>query len=152
MQRTFQSIEIEPTDAAYLAGIIDGEGWVSIGQQQDRRQYSRNYYYLMVGVTNTDEALVRWVREVTGRGTVSVRNVKGSLGTKPQWIWVARGWAAGDVLRVVQRYMRIKQRKAMLGIQFQEYRDANQQMSVGRTIPVEVTAQLEAFHQEMYGL
>jgi hypothetical protein len=53
-------------DAAYLAGLIDGEGTISLSRRHatERRQ-------LVVSISSTERALVDWAERATGVGKVT---------------------------------------------------------------------------------
>lgn len=53
-----------PTDLAYLAGIIDGEGWVGLQKRLDRRWVT---YKPALRVTNTDANLINHIYEIWER-------------------------------------------------------------------------------------
>lgn len=124
IRNRYDRINMNQCDAAYLAGIVDGEGSISIGHQKDSRPRGADYYYLLLTITNTSEDLLTWVTSVTGRGNYYEKSRKGSLGKKRCYSWTARGWSAADVLKEIAPHMIVKQRKAELGIQFQDVKDS----------------------------
>jgi hypothetical protein len=50
-----------PTDLAYLAGIIDGEGWIGLQKRLDRRWVT---YKPALRITNTDPNIINRVYEI----------------------------------------------------------------------------------------
>jgi hypothetical protein len=54
--------EMEETAKAYVAGIIDGEGSISLARHFGARTYGR-YVYPVVRVANTDRRLIDWLEE-----------------------------------------------------------------------------------------
>lgn len=99
-------------DLGYLAGILDGEGHISI--ESKAAGCARNCVH--VGVTNTDETLLAWLETIGGH--VSWRVNKPNLGSKPCGVWqlVARQDVLA-LLRAVRPHMRIKQDRAQAGIE-----------------------------------
>jgi len=57
---------LDPTIAGYLAGLIDGEGTVTLTRVH--RNESRR---LVVSISNNDLGLLRFVREVVGMGRIT---------------------------------------------------------------------------------
>ena len=57
---------LEQTDAAYIAGIIDGEGTVTLS----RRHLSENRH-LVISISNTDRPLLEYVMNSVGVGKIT---------------------------------------------------------------------------------
>lgn len=68
---------MDAVDIAWVAGIIEGEGW--IGLRGSQRQCHIN-------VSMTDEDIIRRLHETTGEGHVGFTPMRGNM-TKPQWLW-----------------------------------------------------------------
>ena len=71
-------------EAAYIAGLFDGEGSVYFTRRPEKKKKhkGRGYRYsnsmrISMEVTMTDESVVRWVHEVLGCGTVVRKPRKG---------------------------------------------------------------------------
>ena len=85
-------------DAAYIAGLFDGEGSIYFAKRKEKKKKHKGdgYRYSMsqrisMEITMTDEMVIRWVHEVLGVGTVVRKPRKGLRkdGTKylMQWRW-----------------------------------------------------------------
>lgn len=73
-------------ELAYLAGIVDGEGTISlrtVSNQAARRRWS---WRLTVLVTNNDFALLDWIAQTTGKGWIS-KSVRYRGKTNPIGTW-----------------------------------------------------------------
>lgn len=114
---------LSPVEAAYLAGILDGEGSVSLVNQRDVRSGGEYYRSLICSITNTDQALGEWVLRTTGLSRLQRVDVSSSIGTKPRWTWRIRGETAAAFLRQVEPYMVVKRDRALLAIAFQDVRN-----------------------------
>ena len=59
-------MEHKVTDLAYLAGIVDGEGCITITENM---KGGRNYYRLVLDITNTSYDLMQWLEDtfISGR-------------------------------------------------------------------------------------
>ncbi len=101
------------TDLAYTAGIIDGEGWICIKR-------TPRAYQITVGVGNTNEWLINWLQFSFGGGVYPRTGLADNQ--KPQWHWNLSTRQAGNFLKLILPYLRIKRPQAELAIQFQSRR------------------------------
>lgn len=92
---------MEPTDAAYLAGIVDGEGSIV----RIKKQNGRDVWRLVV--VNTDLDLLNWCRETTGCGAVTVKALAGER-NKASWTWQCYADNTCRVLEQLRPYLKIK--------------------------------------------
>ena len=112
----YSEIELSITvaQAAYLAGIIDGEGFVGLSKKKDLKGVRGGYSYRpYIGVSNTCKSVIDWIAGVTKIGNVRA-NSPPKAGHKPSWRWEAWSQKASYVLRAVRPYMVIKTRQADL--------------------------------------
>jgi len=97
--------------AAYLAGLIDGEGSIML--------YRRGVGAAMrVTVANTNRALLDWCAVTCGVGNIVAirqRNAK----HKPGGAWLVNSQAAASVLEQIRPYLVIKGEQADLAFAFQ---------------------------------
>ncbi len=89
--------QMSVAEAAYVAGIIDGEGSIIL-------QMRRDVVALLVSVTNTDRRLLRWLHEAVGVGSVCAQAKETTI-RKATAFWRCSGDAADSVLRQVQPYL-----------------------------------------------
>jgi len=107
-----KSRELTVADAAYLAGLIDGEGSVMLT--------SRNTSVaLTIGVSNNNKDVLDWCVKVTGVGAVTGKP-RANPNAKQGYFWRCSSQAAETVLRQVLPYMIIKPAQTALAISFQE--------------------------------
>ena len=100
------SLPQELTDLAYIAGLLDGEGYITISRHQ-RDQ-------IKVGITNTHEPVIRWLGSFGGTVVLKGANKFGKL---PCFEWRLQGRKEVYIfLSVVSPYMRIKQQKALTAL------------------------------------
>ena len=104
------------TDLAYIAGIVDGEGSISISRYGGKRNSS----YCRLTVTNTSEWLIRWLQFSLG-GSVSVYKRK-EESHKIAYNWYLNEHLTLDALKLILPYLRIKRPQAEIAIQFLEGR------------------------------
>jgi len=92
------------TEKAYLAGIIDGEGW--IGVKDPGKGHGRKM--LQLEVQSCDFDLIEWLHEKLG-GYVIDRPVTGNR--KPSKCWRASGSTARQALLWARPYIVMKRRQ-----------------------------------------
>ncbi len=96
-------------DAAYIAGLIDGEGSITIAESgQDFR--------LSLTITNTYRPVLEWVQERTGGSLASRRNDKNR---RPIHVLSINNKRVTQILRKIAPYMIIKRQQAQIALDFQ---------------------------------
>ena len=82
---------MKKSDAAYLAGLFDGEGCITYKQKmRQRRPVEKAYptWEIRMEINMTHQSVIRLIHEMTGVGTVAKKPPgKGQLGKKMQWRW-----------------------------------------------------------------
>ena len=134
---------IRESDAAYIAGLFDGEGSIDFTKRKEKkRSGTYNCRRVSMEISMTDQSVIRWMHEVLGVGTVVKKPRKGLRkdGTKylMQWRWRCTFRDAYYVCRVLWPYAHTKlpkiqqvidhysQEKVMQGnvVSLNEYRKA----------------------------
>ena len=109
-------------DAAYIAGLFDGEGSIYFAKRKEKKKKHNGdgYRYSMsqrisMEITMTDESVLIWVHETLGVGTLRPKTVKGKRkdGTKylPQWKWRATFRDAYYVCLLIWPFAHVKLEK-----------------------------------------
>ena len=82
---------MKETEAAYIAGLFDGEGHVVYKQYPKKRKGQKKAYptwKITLEMNMTEESIIRWVHEVLGVGTVCKKPPsKKQIGRRMQWRW-----------------------------------------------------------------
>lgn len=91
---------MSPPDAAYLAGLIDGEGTVTLA-----RKHRNENRRISVSMCNTEIALVLAARRISGVGIIS-RKRRSSVKHAQAYVWAVWGRQALEILRQIQPWMR----------------------------------------------
>ena len=82
---------ISDVNAAYIAGLFDGEGHIQYKQYMRQRRNNEKPYptwSVRMEVSMTHKSVLLLIHNLLGVGTVTKRkNGKGSLGKKQQWRW-----------------------------------------------------------------
>ena len=138
-------------DLAYTAGIIDGEGSISI--IKTKRNKKNCSFSLSVTVANNNEFLMSFLKERYG-GTVNSSN---RWHRTYQWRLCSN--QAMAFLMLINNFLFLKREQAILGIQFQqrknEYTIAHLKKSTfkgGNIIPIEEIKRREVDRNSMHEL
>ena len=107
---------MKKTDLAYTAGIIDGEGWISLSRNGGAK--GDKSISLIVGVENTNEWLIRWLYFAFG-GNFKAKRIRAPQ-RQPIWGWSLSAKKALVFLKQVYPYLNIKKPQADIAIKFQE--------------------------------
>lgn len=106
-------MEIKKTDLAYVAGLFDGEGSVSIVKGT-----KANNYHLQISLGSTDEWICQSLKMMFG-GSVSLKN-KASEHIHACWQWSMGSRQAYNMLLLILPYLHIKRPQVEIAIKFQE--------------------------------
>lgn len=98
------------TEAAYIAGIFDGEGCVSLWLRRKRT------VAVSVMITNTDANLINWLHEKLG-GNVWTRTRTGKYKTVYRWD-VRGGRSAIEFLSRIRPYLIVKAKQADIAMRW----------------------------------
>lgn len=117
-------ISIDPLDASYMAGLIDGEGCIGIYAKQPcgSRQYP--YHQLSVSIGMCDSEGVKFFREKTEHIGCYSRTVQKHYLTreKAEFTFTVTlvGKKAAELLVNILPYLKVKKKQAELAIEFYE--------------------------------
>jgi len=114
IQRHHQKETMNISDAAYIAGLFDGEGSVDFAKRKEKK---RGKIYtvqrILMRIEMTDEPVLRWVHKKLGVGTVRKRNRSPSVKAhwKDRWIYSVRFREALYVCKILWPYAQVKLHK-----------------------------------------
>lgn len=108
---TDDSIQLTEGDAAYIAGLLDGEGCIRI---YERAEEGRDGHITKLTISNTDRKVIDWLTETVGMGDVYEEKADNGR-NKPILRWVVNSredlW---KLIVAVEDHLRIKREEAML--------------------------------------
>jgi hypothetical protein len=120
------------TDKAYLAGLIDGEGCITIGKQLRPDLTPTPAYAMRLIIAQSDKDFLEHWHEIVGIG-VLLRRSKESVGKHIQpkyrdnclevYTWQLSSKEAAQLLREVLPYLVMKKRQAEIALHFQSTMD-----------------------------
>jgi hypothetical protein len=92
-------LDLSPAQAAYLAGLIDGEGTVTL-----TRRNRNKHRGLVVTISNTEMILLKYVQTVTGVGKITNKKIAQASHT-PSYTYQVTNRQALGLLEQITRYM-----------------------------------------------
>jgi len=98
-------------EIAYLAGIIDGEGSVSISKIRTPRNYGKKIYWtysLKLCITSTNPELIKWLREKCEVKVYNHRSMKTPGNRQISFMTVFQKDKTIEVLKLTQKYLIVK--------------------------------------------
>ena len=113
--------KMSPTERAYVAGIIDGEGWVEFSYRNRLRKDRKGtptYRTLIVRmeVPQVDGRLIDYLMETTAEGNRDIKRYPKHPTYKDQHRWRLSHHAVYRVLKQIYPYLIVKREKAQLVI------------------------------------
>ena len=99
-------------DAAYIAGLFDGEGSVTYKQYMCKRKGKTKAYptwSIELEISMTDKEVIKWCHDLFGCGAFGERKVK--KGYKRQWRWRVSHRDALYVAKILWPYAQTKLHK-----------------------------------------
>lgn len=107
----------EPVTLAYLAGVIDSDGYVSAARSTHQ---GRLYYGAAVGIAGTDRQPHDLAAGIFGGNVRRYLPRKDRAHHRPQFQWQRYGESARPVLEAVLPYLRVKRDRAALALELQD--------------------------------
>ena len=98
-------------EICYIAGIIDGEGYMTVGQQ------SSGHFILSLNVANTNKALIDWLSKKWEQKTSFIKNTT-HRNWKDKYSITITGEKVKELLRLVVPYLIVKAEQASVALQF----------------------------------
>jgi hypothetical protein len=110
-----------PAELAYAAGLIDGEGTITIvrrcGSANREGKRKNRYHELVVELANTDRRMIEWLHQ---RWPATLSYWSGGKNTKAKgrWTWILTSGRALAFIEDVRPYLVLKGQQADIGIVF----------------------------------
>lgn len=122
MARAYDLLPLSEVDAAYIAGLFDGEGTITVAIIKPKQALKTgNRYTPAASLTMCNEAVIRWLQSVTGIGSVYERRPQQAR-FSVSWTWALPARQAIPVLVRIHPYMRVKAEQARLYLEMMEIR------------------------------
>ena len=149
--------EYDPLHIAYLAGIIDGEGSIYIGNYSCNKTTGARYFQTNIQVTNTDKPLIDWLFEKFG-GRVNTRTpgqiAKNSR--KQPYVWTISGDLLTHICELILPFLICKKRQCEIMLKMRATFSSEHQPKKGQhgiqPLDKELLDTRQAFMDEMRAL
>ena len=106
-------------DSAYIAGLLDGEGGISLIRNHSYSQNRKTTCALRVSVSNTHIGVLEWLALKVGYGRIDKSS--SSFNTrKVCWCWTINGRRSIDFLKQLYPFLKIKKFQAEVAFEFGE--------------------------------
>jgi hypothetical protein len=114
---------MSPTERAYVAGIIDGEGWVEfkrVSRRRNTRPGKPVYQTLIIRmeVPQVDGRLIDYLMTTTDEGNRDIKRFPKNPTYHDQHRWRVSHHGVYRVLKQVYKYLIVKREKAKLVIDY----------------------------------
>ena len=136
-----------PQQVAYLAGLIDADGYIGITKSKPLPGNTKNpQYSLTVNVTNTSREMMDWLEEHFD-GTVYSRKMPDNKNWKQCYNFIATHQRGKRLLELVKDYLVIKKPQALLGLELM-----NNWVTDNRGTPLPEVARREEIYRRFLDL
>lgn len=121
---------------AYLAGLIDGEGCMQIGDKRKSPQKAKGLrkprkeyvgqinFTTQVQISNTDYRLIHWLQD-TFTGGLHVQKYPGKPHWNVKYTWILPSKQVLPIMQAILPYLIIKKNQALLMIEARKIIDSN---------------------------
>lgn len=107
------------TDWAWLAGLLDGEGCITINRQRarNRKDLKTDSFRLYVQITMGHKLALNRCKAISGVGSIQPHTVS-KKNANPAFCWMVSARDAQRILRNVLPYLAVKRAEAELAMDF----------------------------------
>lgn len=130
-----------PTDAAYIAGILDGEGSFYVERFATARSPIGFQYRVIVTLTMCEKPTIDYIMSVTGKSCHERHLPSGRVGYKIDW----RNSIAANLIRDILPFLRGKREQGELCLEF----EATCSPGRGRTYTQDDKTRCEAIREKL---
>ena len=137
-------------EAAYMAGIIDGEGSIYIGNFSKNPTTGALYYQTNIEISNTDEPLIDWIHSTFGgRKALYTRKQMAANSRKQVYRWMATGILVDHIVKLIYPYIITKKRQCEIMLKMREtYKETG--MRKGKPSNERVPEHIMKLREELY--
>lgn len=122
----YEKIIYDPLKLAYLAGIVDGEGCLTIYKVAPAKynRFQNPQYRSTLKIANTNFALMDWLNKefsnMNSGHKQHLRSIFKKNSTHERWIyeWEVQGFRLVDILTQIQPYLVLKRRQSEVLLAF----------------------------------
>lgn len=104
---------------AFIAGVFEGEGSISISSLGGKSWNKRTDYSLKVRISNTDRNLLDWIVDNYGGKIYKSTTVNNKI----VWAWSVHTQKAENFLNTMMPYLICKKERAKIALEFRRTKD-----------------------------
>lgn len=122
---------MQETDKAYIAGLIDGEGCISMSEVKTKRSV---YIRATLHISMCDRECIEWIKKTVGFGCLNKHFTPRDRKAKwrPQYHLMFACQQANILLKEIYPYLKLKQKQAKLLMELAEIRNNKKLLSLER--------------------
>lgn len=109
--------KLKAEEAAYIAGIVDGEGTITLTSHK-----KGNFPSPTISVASSDIELLLWLKGKIGKGTISKKRNYNTEKHKDSWSYMLKQNYALDILQEIEPYLVINSKKARANFILNNYK------------------------------
>ena len=117
--KRLQINELSKEDAAYIAGIVDGEGSLNLNRVHSNDPNRKATYSIRMRITNTFPGLLDWIGLKVGYGSIGQLK-KYKIHYKQAYEWILNGRRAVVLLKQLYPYLKVKKLQADVIFEYAE--------------------------------
>jgi len=102
---------MKETDIAYIAGLVDGEGYIGIKRSNCRKDCVNPSYQARIQIRMVDEPVIKFIAETLG-GWYYKEKPSAAKG-RPLFCYQASDKCAANILEILLPYLRVKKESAI---------------------------------------
>ena len=128
------------SQVAYIAGVIDGEGCLSV-RRIGANRFKQSTFWLQLKVSNTNKEILDYLLETTGLGRLSNAMINKTVtgNSKPYWKWMVKQSEALELLVLLRPWLIVKRRVtslvfALRELQSSDWRNVDPKISEAREV------------------
>jgi hypothetical protein len=141
---------ITETERAYLAGLIDGEGCLTISKTQGKNNRTPVYTAQII-IMMTNKEVIEYIKQVTGIGNIYGQN-RQSPNQSAAYRWVVN--TKSDLLpflKSIKPFLIVKQNEIEILLEYLSL-PPNPEMGKGKSMPAFYVNQRDQYYQRMRDL
>ena len=108
---------------AYLAGVVDGEGSLTLSQNGTGR-WKRKHAAIVLTVYNSDSNLLNWIKSEFGGNVYFYKRAENPK-WKPQGRWIVSAKSAALLIKKLLPYLIVKREQAIVMLAFYDTKITN---------------------------
>lgn len=116
--------KISAKDLGYIAGMIDGEGTLTISKHRQYNRKKETYQYRpFIWITNTNEEVLQIIQKKVGLGTITSYQPSNKKYKKVFYWRILKRSECLEFLRLITKTLIIKWNQALIMMEFLESRE-----------------------------